>query len=324
MPKQPVCITVTGAAGQIGYAMLFRIAAGDMLGPDQPISFRLLEIPQAMSALRGVVMELDDCAFPLLNQVVATAHPEIAFEGTQIAMLVGARPRGPGMERKDLLAENGAIFTTQGRALNSCAVPDVKVLVVGNPANTNCLIALNNAKDLSPGQFSAMTILDHNRALTQLAQKTGSHVDTIEELAIWGNHSATMYPELQSTTVKGRPALELVDMQWYETTFIPTIQQRGAQIIQARGSSSAASAANAAIEHMRLWWSGTASTTSMSVLSQGEYDVEDGLIFSFPVTCQDGKIQIVTGRELDEFSRSKIALTERELIEERDAIRHLL
>ena len=319
-----VRIAVTGAAGQIGYAMLFRIAAGEMLGPDQKLELRLLEIPPAMAALDGVVMELEDCAFPLLENVVPTADPNTAFEDVDYALLVGARPRGAGMERKDLLEANGAIFTTQGQALSANAARNVRVLVVGNPANTNCLIAINNAQTLASSQFAAMTTLDHNRAVAQLAKKTQATVQDVEDLAIWGNHSSTMFPELQSATVNGARALDLVSMDWYTQEFIPCIQQRGAQIIKAKGSSSAASAANAAIEHMRLWCHGTTATTSMSVVSRGEYGIENGLVFSYPVIVQDGEIKIRHGRVLDEFAEERIRLTEQELIEERDAIRHLL
>lgn len=322
--KEPVRITVTGAAGQIGYAMLFRIASGEMLGTDQPVILQLLEIPPAMDALRGVVMELQDCAFPLVRGVVPTSKPEEAFEGTDFVLLVGARPRGPGMERKDLLEANGAIFTGQGKAINDYASRNVKVLVVGNPANTNCLIALQNAKDLHPEQFTSMTILDHNRAIALLAEQTNVHVAKVRNLAVWGNHSATMFPELLSATVGGKPALELVDFDWYRDKFIPSIQQRGAEIIRARGSSSAASAANAAIEHMRLWSLGSDSVTSMGIVSRGDYDITEGIVYSFPVSCQAGKIEIDRSRSLDDFCVERLRVTERELLEERDAIKHLL
>lgn len=323
MPE-PVRIAVTGAAGQIGYALLFRIASGAMLGSDRPIELKLLEIPPAMDALSGVVMELDDCAFPLLRNTVATDQPEVAFEGVDIAMLVGSRPRGPGMERNDLLEANGAIFTAQGKALNDHASKDVKVLVVGNPANTNCLIAQRNAPDLPPENFTAMTKLDHNRAVTQLAQKVGCSVTDIQGLAIWGNHSSTMFPDLFGATIAGKSAMESVTQDWYEDDFLPAIQQRGAAIIAARGSSSAASAANAAVEHVREWITGSDRVTSMALYSQGEYGIGEGLIFSYPVTVNADGCQIVENRELNDFARAKIKATERELIEERDAVAHLL
>ena len=322
--NEPMRIAVTGAAGQIGYALLFRIAAGGMLGRDQPVILQLLEIPPAMSALQGVVMELEDCAFPLLHGVVQTDSPDEAFTDVDIAILVGSRPRGPGMERGELLEANGAIFTVQGRSINSCASKDVKVLVVGNPANTNCLIALRSAPDLDPSQFSAMTRLDHNRAVAQLSQKANVPVDAISDLAVWGNHSPTMFPDLLSTKINGDNAMNHVDMDWYESEFIPAIQQRGATIIAARGSSSAASAANAAAEHVRDWVLGTNEITSMAINSSGDYGIEKGIVFSFPVTCSDGKIHVVRGRELDEFCKSKLAITEAELLEERAAIEHLL
>lgn len=322
--KEPVRITVSGAAGQIGYAMLFRIASGEMLGTDQPVFLQLLEIPPAMDALSGVVMELQDCAFPLVRGVVPTSKPEEAFEGADFVLLVGARPRGPGMERKDLLEANGAIFTGQGKAINDYASENVRVLVVGNPANTNCLIALQNAKDLHPEQFTSMTILDHNRAIALLAEQTDVHVAKVRNLAIWGNHSATMFPELLSATVDGTPAFDLVDFDWYRDRFIPSIQQRGAEIIRARGSSSAASAANAAIEHMRLWSMGSDSITSMGIVSRGDYDITEGIVYSFPVTCRTGKIEIDRTRSLDDFCIERLRVTERELLEEREAIKHLL
>ncbi len=322
--SDPVRIAVTGAAGQIGYALLFRIASGAMLGNDQDIEIKLLEIPPAMDALRGVVMEVEDCAFPLVKNVVTTDQPEVAFEGVDIAMLVGSRPRGPGMERNDLLAANGAIFTAQGKALNDQAAKHVKVLVVGNPANTNCLIAQHNAPDLDPANFTAMTKLDHNRAVAQLSNKVQAAVDDIEGLAIWGNHSSTMFPDLLGATINGKPALDAVSQAWYEEDYIPAIQQRGAAIIQARGSSSAASAANAAVEHVREWVSGSERVTSMGVFSKGEYDTTDGLIFSYPVTVSNGVHKIVENRELNAFAQAKIKATEAELIEERDAVAHLL
>ena len=321
---QPVRVAVTGGAGQIGYALAFRIASGQMLGADTRVSLRLLEIPPAMDAARGVLMEIDDCAFPLVADTLATDDAEEAFDGADVALLVGARPRSAGMERGDLLAANAAIFSVQGKALNDRAAKDVKVLVVGNPANTNCLIAQRNAPDLNPRNFTAMTRLDHNRALAQLAAHTGAHVDDIEGLAIWGNHSATQYPALQAATVRGAPALDQIDMAWYEGEFIPAVQQRGAAIIQARGASSAASAASAAIDHVRDWVLGTERVVSMGVVSDGAYGVAPGLIYSYPVTCADGDWQIVQGLEIDEFSRAKMAATERELSVERDAVAHLL
>ena len=321
---QPVRVAVTGGAGQIGYALAFRIASGQMLGADTRVSLRLLEIPPAMDAARGVLMEIDDCAFPLVADTLATDDAEEAFDGADVALLVGARPRSAGMERGDLLAANAAIFSVQGKALNDRAAKDVKVLVVGNPANTNCLIAQRNAPDLNPRNFTAMTRLDDNRALAQLAAHTGAHVDDIEGLAIWGNHSATQYPALQAATVRGAPALDQIDMAWYEGEFIPAVQQRGAAIIQARGASSAASAASAAIDHVRDWVLGTERVVSMGVVSDGAYGVAPGLIYSYPVTCADGDWQIVQGLEIDDFSRAKMAATERELSVERDAVAHLL
>ena len=320
----PVRVAVTGGAGQIGYALAFRIASGQMLGADTRVSLRLLEIPPAMDAARGVLMEIDDCAFPLVADTLATDDAEAAFDGADVALLVGARPRSAGMERGDLLAANAAIFSVQGKALNDRAAKDVKVLVVGNPANTNCLIAQRNAPDLDARNFTAMTRLDHNRALAQLAAHTGAHVDDIEGLAIWGNHSATQYPALQATTVRGAPALDQIDMAWYEGEFIPAVQQRGAAIIQARGASSAASAASAAIDHVRDWVLGTERVVSMGVVSDGAYGVAAGLIYSYPVTCANGDWRIVQGLEIDDFSRAKMAATERELSAERDAVAHLL
>ncbi len=324
--KPPVRVAVTGAAGQIGYALTTRIAAGEMLGRDQPVILQLLEITPALGALEGVVMELRDCAFPLLDNVVTTDKAETAFRDADYALLVGARPRGPGMERGDLLLANAEIFSTQGRALNTHASRDVRVLIVGNPANTNALIALRNAPDLRPEQFTAMTRLDHNRALWQLAAKVEAKVTDIKKMTIWGNHSATQYPDLQNATVRGQPAPTLVDNEWVRNAFIPTVQQRGAIIIKARGQSSATSAANGAIDHVHDWVMGTPQDdwVSMAVLSEGSYDVADGLIYSFPVTVKNGKLQIVQGLEIDEFSRERMALTERELVEERDAVRHLL
>ena len=320
----PVRIAVTGAAGQIGYALVFRIASGAMLGPEQPVILQLLEIPPAMDALRGVVMELDDCAFPLLRGVVATDDPNVAFAEADVALLVGSRPRGPGMERSDLLEANAAIFSVQGRALNDHASRGVKVLVVGNPANTNCLIAQRNAPDLDPRQFTAMTRLDHNRALAQLAAKTGGSVTDIAGLAIWGNHSPTMYPALQHATVRGQPALEQVDMAWVEREFLPTVQKRGAAIIDARGASSAASAASAAVDHMRDWVAGTSGVLSMGVCSDGSYGIAEGLIFSYPVVCEGGDWRIVPDLAIDDFSRGKLDVTEAELLEERELVAGLL
>ena len=324
--KTPVTVTVTGAAGQIGYALLFRIASGAMLGADQPVRLNLLDITPALDALEGVRMELEDCAFPLLAGITCSDDPNIAFADTDYALLVGARPRGPGMERKDLLEANAAIFSVQGQAMNAVASRNIKVLVVGNPANTNALIAMNNAPDIAGTQFTAMTRLDHNRAITQIAQKTGARTTDVTHMTIWGNHSATQYPDLYNTRINGESAIELVDQTWFEDTFIPTVQQRGAAIIKARGASSAASAANAAIDHMRTWALGTAENdwTSMGVLSTGAYGVPEGLIYSFPCACKDGVYQVVEGLEIKEFSRAKMDATAQELSEERDAVRHLL
>ena len=322
--KDPVRVTITGAAGQIGYALLFRVASGAMLGNDQPVILQLLEITPALDAVKGVVMELDDCAFPLLQEVVYTDDANVAFKDTDYALLVGSRPRGPGMERKDLLEANAAIFSVQGKALNDNASRDVKVLVVGNPANTNALIAQRNAPDLSARNFTAMTRLDHNRAMAQLAAKAGKHVTEIDGLCIWGNHSATQYPDIHRASVAGEGAMSILDMEWYTADFIPTVQQRGAAIIEARGASSAASAANAAIDHMRDWVLGTDSVVSMGVYSDGSYGVAEGLIYSFPVTCQGGDWSIVQGVEVNGFSQEKMEATEAELAEERDAVAHLL
>ena len=322
--KNPVRVTVTGAAGQIGYALLFRIASGDMLGKDQPIILQLLEITPALGSLKGVCMELDDCAFPLLKGIVQTDDPNVAFKDTDYAMLVGSRPRSKGMERKDLLEANAAIFSVQGKALNTSASRKVKVLVVGNPANTNCLIAQRNAPDLDPRNFTAMTRLDHNRASAQLAQKTGKHTTDVVGACIWGNHSATQFPDLHHATVSGKAALSLVDQNWYTTTFIPTVQQRGAAIIEARGASSAASAANAAIDHMHDWALGSNGVVSMGIYSDGSYGIQKGLIYSFPVKCSGGDWKIEQGLTINEFSRGKMAATETELAEERDAVAHLL
>lgn len=323
--KEPVRVAVTGAAGQISYSLLFRIASGQLLGVDQPVILQLLEIPPAMEALSGVVMELDDCAFELVQGIVATDDPNVAFKDVDYALLVGSRPRGPGMERKDLLEANAAIFSVQGKSLNDHASRDVRVLVVGNPANTNSLIAQRNAPDLDPRNFTAMTRLDHNRAVTQLAQKTGNHVADVKGLAIWGNHSATQYPDISHASVDGTAADSLVDQAWVEGTFIPTVQQRGAAIIKARGLSSAASAANAAIEHMRDWALGSdGEVVSMAVYSDGSYGIAEGLIYSFPCTCAGGDWAIVQGLAINDFSRGKMNGTEDELAEERDAVRDLL
>ncbi|MCC3750863.1 MAG: malate dehydrogenase [Halorhodospira halophila] len=324
--KTPVRVAVTGAAGQIGYSLLFRIAAGEMLGKDQPVILQLLEIPQAQEALQGTVMELEDCAFPLVAGIVATDSAEEAFREADYVLLVGAKPRGPGMERKDLLEANAAIFSAQGQALNAVAKRDVKVLAVGNPANTNALITQRNAPDLDPRNFTAMTRLDHNRALAQLANKVGCHSTEIHGLAVWGNHSATQYPDISHCTIQGTPAGEQVDHAWVKDTFIPTVQQRGAAIIKARGASSAASAASAAIDHMREWALGTpeGEWTSMAVPSDGSYGIEPGLIYSFPVTCRSGDYEIVQGLSVDEFSRARMDETAAELAEERDAVAHLL
>jgi malate dehydrogenase len=324
--KEPARVAVTGAAGQIGYSLLFRIASGQMLGDDQPIVLQLLDITPALDALRGVVMELEDCAFPLLDGIVMSDDPDEAFAGAEYALLVGARPRSKGMERKDLLEANGAIFTVQGKALNDSASNEVRVLVVGNPANTNCLIAMNNAPDLSPRNFTAMTRLDHNRAMAQLAAKTGRRVQDVRRLSIWGNHSATQYPHVHGVEIDGRSASELIgDQEWIESVFIPTVQQRGAAIIEARGLSSAASAANAAIDHVHDWVMGTAAGdwVSMAVVSDGSYDVPEGLISSFPVTCRDGQWTIVQGIDLDSLARERVDASVAELVEERDTVRQL-
>jgi malate dehydrogenase len=324
--KQPLNVAITGAAGQIGYALAFRVASGALLGADQPINLHLLEITPALPTLNGVVMELNDCAFPTLNKVVASDDAKVAFRDCHVGLLVGARPRGPGMERKDLLLANAQIFSAQGKALNEVADRKIKVLVVGNPANTNALIASRNAPGLDRRCFTAMTRLDHNRALSQLAQKTGSHVNDIKHMTIWGNHSATQYPDLSHAEVKGKPAKSLVDQAWIEQQFIPTVQQRGAAVIKARGSSSAASAASAALDHVRIWVQGTpdADWTSMGIPSEGSYGIKEGLIYSYPVTCKNGEYQIVQGLSVDEFSRKRMDLTENELREERDGVKDLL
>jgi malate dehydrogenase len=327
--KRPVRVAVTGAAGQIGYSLLFRIASGEMLGKDQPVILQLLEIPdeKAQKALGGVMMELDDCAFPLLAGMVPTSDPMVAFKDAEYALLVGARPRGPGMERKDLLEANGKIFGPQGKALSEVASRDVKVLVVGNPANTNCLIAMKNAPKLKPTQFTAMMRLDHNRAQTQIAQKIGKPVASIKKLTVWGNHSATQYPDIFQAEVDGKKVWPLInDQEWLEKTFIPVVQKRGAAIIDARGLSSAASAANAAIEHMRTWTFGTAEGdwVTMGVPADGSYAIPEGTMFGYPCTCKDGKISVVQGIELSDFSKARIQATLKELQEERDSVKHLL
>lgn len=322
--KSPVRVVVTGAAGQIGYQLLFRIAAGNMLGPDQPVILHLLEIPPAMDAVQGVVMELEDCAFPLLHGVVATDDANVAFKDANYALLVGAMPRGPGMERSDLLQANAKIFSVQGKAMNDHAVKDIKVLVVGNPANTNALIAQQNAPDIDPAQFTAMTRLDHNRALAQLAGKFDAQTSDIERMTIWGNHSSTQYPDVSQVKINGK-ALSDVDQDWYVNDFIPTVQQRGAAIIKARGASSAASAASSAIDHMRNWALGTedGDWVSMAIPSDGSYGVAPGVIFSYPVTCANGEYSIVQDLPISEFSQSRIDATEAELREERAAVEHL-
>ena len=324
--KSPVRVAITGAAGQISYSLIFRVASGDMLGKDQPVILQLLEIPPAMGALEGVVMELNDCAFPLVAGIVATDDPNVAFKETDYALLVGSRPRGPGMERSDLLQANGAIFTAQGKALNDNASKDVKVLVVGNPANTNALIAMKNAPDLNPRNFTAMMRLDHNRAMSQLAEKTESHSTKVEKMVVWGNHSATQYPDLSFATVDGKPAKELVEEDWYVDTFIPTVQQRGAAIIKARGASSAASAASAAVDHMRSWALGSEGKwVSMGVYSKGNsYGIDEDLMYALPITCENGEWKEVTGLEISDFSRERMGVTEKELQEEREAIKDMI
>ncbi len=328
MAKPAVRIAVTGAAGQIGYSILFRIASGEMLGKDQPVILQLLEIPddKAQAALKGVMMELDDCAFPLLSGMTAASDAKIAFKDATIAVLVGARPRTKGMERKDLLEANGAIFTVQGKALNEVANRSVKVLVVGNPANTNAYIAMKSAPSLPRENFTAMLRLDHNRSLSQLAAKTGKSVDSIEKMIVWGNHSPTMYPDYRFATIGGQPAPKVVnDEKWYRETFMPTVGKRGAAIIEARGLSSAASAANAAIDHMRDWVSGTnGKWITMGIASDGSYGIPEGTMYGFPVTCAGGKYQMVKGLEIDEFSRGKMDATLKELMDERDGVKHLL
>ncbi len=326
MAKPPVRVAVTGAAGQIGYSLLFRIASGQMLGSDQPVILQLLEITPAMQALKGVVMELDDCAFPLLAGVVTTDDPKVAFKDVDIGLLVGAKPRTKGMERKDLLEANAAIFTVQGKALNEVAKRNVKILVVGNPANTNAYITMKSAPSLSRDCFTAMMRLDHNRSLSQIAGKTGKPVDSIEKFVVWGNHSPTMYPDYRFATIGGQSAPKVVnDEKWYRETFMPTVGKRGAAIIEARGLSSAASAANAAIDHMRDWVLGSRGKwVTMGVPSDGSYGIPDGVIYGFPCTCADGKYQVIKGLEVDAFSRQKMDATLKELLEERDGVKHLL
>jgi malate dehydrogenase len=324
--KQPLNVAITGAAGQIGYALAFRVASGALFGADQPVNLHLLEITPALPTLQGVVMELDDCAFPTLAKVVATDDARVAFKDCHAALLVGARPRGPGMERKDLLLANAQIFSAQGKALDAVASRDVRVLVVGNPANTNALIAMKNAPSLKPTSFTAMTRLDHNRALSQLAAKTGAHVNDIRKMVIWGNHSATQYPDINHCLVKGQAARTLVDQDWIEKDFIPTVQQRGAAIIKARGASSAASAASAAIDHVRDWARGSlqGDWVSMGIPSDGSYGIPEGVIYSYPVICRGGQYEIVQGLDIDAFSRARMDATLKELLEERDGVKDLL
>jgi malate dehydrogenase len=324
--KQPLNVAITGAAGQIGYALAFRVASGALLGADQPVNLHLLEITPALPQLQGVVMELNDCAFPTLNKVVATDDARVAFKDCHAALLVGARPRGPGMERKDLLLANAQIFSVQGKALNDVASRDVRVLVVGNPANTNSLIAMKNAPALNPRCFTAMTRLDHNRALSQLAAKTGAHVNDIRKMIIWGNHSATQYPDISHALVGGKAAKSLVDQAWIEKDFIPVVQQRGAAIIKARGASSAASAASAAIDHVRDWFHGSpqGDWLSMGIPSDGSYGIPEGVIYSYPVVCRNGQYEIVQGLAIDDFSRQRMDATHKELLEERDGVKDLL
>nr|VFJ54605.1 MAG: malate dehydrogenase (NAD) [Candidatus Kentron sp. FW]VFJ54654.1 MAG: malate dehydrogenase (NAD) [Candidatus Kentron sp. FW] len=324
--KPPVRVAVTGAAGQIAYSLLFRIASGEMLGEDQPVILQLLEITPAMKALDGVMMEIKDCAYPLLQDMVATDDVNVAFKDVSYAMLVGAKPRGPGMERADLLGENGKIFGPQGKALNEHAQRDVKVIVIGNPANTNALIAMKNAPDLDPRQFTSMMRLDHNRAISQLAEKTGAAVADVKKVAVWGNHSPTQYPDINHATVNGKPATSLVDTSWVRDEFMPRVQKRGAEIISARGSSSAASAGYAGLEHIRDWIMGSPKDTwvSMGIPSDGSYGIPEGVIYGYPVTISDGKYEIVQGLDIDEFSRQKMDASLKELQEERDAVKNLL
>ncbi|KMN31411.1 MULTISPECIES: malate dehydrogenase [Chromobacterium] len=323
--KAPVRVAVTGAAGQIGYSLLFRIASGEMLGKDQPVILQLLDLPQAQTALKGVMMELEDCAFPLLAGMVATDDPNVAFKDVKVALLVGARPRSKGMERKDLLEANGAIFTVQGKALNDHAARDVKVLVVGNPANTNAWIAMKSAPDLNPKNFTAMLRLDHNRALSQIAAKTGKPVAAIEKLAVWGNHSPTMYADYRFASIDGQPVKAMInDEAWNRDVFLPTVGKRGAAIIEARGLSSAASAANAAIDHVHDWVLGSQGKwVTMGIPSDGSYGIPEGVMYGFPVVCENGEYKIVQGLEIDEFSRERMNFTLAELEEERAAIAHL-
>jgi malate dehydrogenase len=324
--KSPVRVTITGAAGQIGYQLAFRIASGQMLGANQPVILQLLEIPPALDALNGVVMELHDCAFQTLAGLVATDDPNVAFKDSDYALLVGAKPRGPGMERKDLLEANAAIFSVQGKAINEHASRDIRVLVVGNPANTNALITQRNAPDIDPANFTAMTRLDHNRAIAQLAAKTGAHVSDVRRMTIWGNHSATQYPDIHHASVDGKAATSLVDEAWLASEFIPVVQQRGAAIIKARGASSAASAASAAIDHMHDWALGTPDDNwvSMGIPADGSYGIEPGVVYSFPVRCSGGRYEIVQGLAINDFSRERMQATEAELREERAAIEELL
>ncbi len=324
--KNTVRVTVTGAAGQISYSLLFRIASGDMLGADQPVTLQLLDIPPAMDALSGVVMELEDCAFPTLTKIIATENAEIAFGDAEFVLMVGARPRGPGMERKDLLQANAAIFTAQGTVLDENANRDVRVLVVGNPANTNALITASKVRRLDASQITAMTRLDHNRAISQLVSKTGKPASSVRRVSIWGNHSATQYPDLHHATVDGESALDKVGQEWMDSSFIPTVQKRGAEVIAARGLSSAASAGSSAIDHIRTWMQGTQDRdwTSMAILSDGSYEISSGLIYSYPVICRNGEYEIVQDLEINAYSKEKMKITENELIEERDAIRDLL
>jgi malate dehydrogenase len=324
--KKPVTVTITGAAGNIGYALAFRVASGQMLGADQPINLNLLEIPAAAAAVQGVVMELNDCAFPTLNKVTATSDALAAFKDCNFGMLVGARPRGPGMERKDLLLENAKIFSAQGKALDAVAGRDVRVLVVGNPANTNSLIAQRNAPSLPPHRFTAMTRLDHNRGLAQLTEKSGLPLTEVKRVIIWGNHSATQYPDLHHATLAGRPALSVVEQSWFKDTYIPTVQQRGAAVIKARGTSSAASAAAAALDHIHDWMLGTpqGDWVSMAVASDGSYGIPEGVIYSYPVTCRNGEYSIVQNLSIGDFSREKMQATHRELLEERDGVKDLI
>jgi len=329
MSKSPVRVAVTGAAGQIGYSLLFRIASGEMLGKSQPVILQMLEIPdeKAQKALKGVMMELDDCAFPLLQGMVATSDPMVAFRDAEVALLVGARPRGPGMERKDLLEANGKIFAPQGKALDAVASRKVKVLVVGNPANTNCLIAMKNAPGLKPGQFTAMMRLDHNRAVSQIAQKIGKPLGSVRKVCVWGNHSVTQYPDVFQAEIGGKKIWPMInDQQWLENTFMPTVQKRGAAVIEARGLSSAASAANAAMDHVRDWVQGTRAGdwVSMGIPSDGSYGIPEGVIYGHPATCKDGKYRIVKGLPISDFGRARMQATLKELQEERDSVRELL